>query len=181
MFTWLINRQLDSLERRLGESVDYLRHVARISTAAHLKFMGFVPLAAHRGTTPGHLLFAARFVATKQEDCETCLQIEVNQAIEQNVNTEIVAAMIEGDYDSLDSDTRLVAEFARAALDDLTKQEQLRSEVRTAFGERALVEISLAIATARVFPTMKRSLGYAVSCQGASVQVVHPNATRRSA
>ena len=88
--------------------------------------------------------------------------------------------LIEGYRDSLDSETCLVTEFARAALDDLPEQERLSSEVRAAFGERALVEISLAIATPRVFPTLKRSLGSGVSCRAISVQV-RPNPERRSA
>ncbi|MEQ9410909.1 MAG: hypothetical protein RIK87_24565 [Fuerstiella sp.] len=180
MVTWIINRQLNSLERRLGESVDYLRHIARTSTAAFLKFMGLLPLAAHRGVTPRNLLFTARFVATKYEDCETCLQIVVNQAIEDKVNSEIVAAMVDGDDDSLDSETRLAAEFARAVLDDSPEQERLRAEFRTAFGERALVDISLAIAAARVFPTLKRSLGYAVSCREVAVQI-HRATEKRTA
>lgn len=171
MFTWMINRQLDSLERRLGESVDYLRHVARTSTVAFLKFMGFVPLAAHRGTTPRNLLFAARFVAMKHEDCGTCLQIVVNQALKEQVSTETVTAMIAGRDAALDSETRLAVAFARAVLEDSSEQEWLRGELRTAVGERALVDISLAIATARVFPTLKRSLGYAVSCRAVAVQV----------
>lgn len=180
MFSWIINRQLDSLERRLGESVNYLRHIARTSTVAFVKFMGFVPLAAHRGATPRNLLFATQFVATKHEDCGTCLQIVVNQAIEDNVNSQIVAAMVAGDDDSLDSETRLAAEFARAVLDNSTEQERLRTEFRTALGERALVDISLAIATSRVFPTLKRSLGYAVSCRAVAVQI-HRTTEKRTA
>lgn len=64
--------------------------------------------------TPSNLLFAARFAATKYEDCGTCLQIVVNQAIDDKVNSAIVAAMVAGDNDLLDSETRLAAEFARA-------------------------------------------------------------------
>ncbi|MGE3776908.1 MAG: hypothetical protein AB7F89_06980 [Pirellulaceae bacterium] len=79
--------------------------------------------------------------------------------------------MIAGDDDSLDNETRLAAEFVRAVLDDTAEQERLRTKLHTTVGERALVDISWAIATARLFPTPKRGLGYVVSCHAVSVQV----------
>lgn len=173
MLNWLINRQLDSLERRLGASVDYLRHVAQTSKVAFFKFMGFVPLAAHRGITSREQLFVARFLATRHEDCGTCVQIVVSQAIQDRVSQSVISAMIAGNDAPLSPDSRLVAVFTRAVLSDSAEQDRLRAEVRTVIGEPALVDISLAIAAARVFPTLKRSLGYAVSCQMSPVYFPH--------
>jgi alkylhydroperoxidase family enzyme len=171
MLNWIINRQLDSLERSLGASVDYLRHLARMSNSAFFKFMGFVPMAAHHGGTPRRMLFAARFLATQREDCGTCVQIVVNQAIRENVSVEIIQALIDDDPSGLDQETRLVVEFTRAVLDNTDDQERLREELRASTGERAIVDLSLAIASARVFPMLKRSLGYAVSCQKVNLRI----------
>ncbi len=171
MLTWIVNRQLDPLERRLGTSVDYLRHLTRTSKSAFFKLMGFVPMAAHHGGTPRRLLFAARFLATHREDCGTCVQIVVNQAIRERVNFKIIQALIDDDPSGLDQETRLVVAFTRAVLDNTDDQEHLRDELRTCLGDRAIVDLAVAIASARVFPMLKRSLGYAVSCQKVNLKI----------
>lgn len=130
MLNWIVNRQLDSLERRLGTSVDYLRHLTRTSKSAFFKRMGFVPMAAHHGGTPRRRLFAARFLATHREDCGTCVQIVVNQAIRERVSVEIIQALTDDDPSGLDQETRRVVEFTRAVLDNTDDQEHLREELR---------------------------------------------------
>jgi hypothetical protein len=47
MIKRLILNRLDAMERTLGESIDYMRHVVRVSLRAFLKFALFTPLAAH--------------------------------------------------------------------------------------------------------------------------------------
>jgi hypothetical protein len=47
---------------------------------------------------------------------------------------------------------------------DEEKAAPLRESLRARLGEEALIELSFAIAAARVFPTVKRGLGYATSC-----------------
>ncbi len=171
MLNWIINRQLDSLERHLGASVDYLRHVARTSKTAYFKFMGFVPMAAHRGGTPRRMLFAARFLATQREDCGTCLQIVVDQATREEVSVEIIQALIDDDLSRLDRETRLAVEFASAVLDNTDEQRTTTGRTEKLRWEKRIVDLSLAIAAARVFPTLKRGLGYAVSCQKVELRV----------
>lgn len=162
---WMIQRILQALERRLGVSVDYLRHVARTSHIALLKILAFAPLAAHRGGTAPRLLLAARFLAVQREDCGTCLQIVIQQGQQDGVDRGSLQALLVGDDARLDPEMRLAVEFTRSVLGDTPEQERWRDALRSRLGERALVDLSLAIASARVFPTLKRSLGYAVHCQ----------------
>ena len=46
MLRWLINKRLDSAEKKLGGPVDYLRHIARVSLPAFFKFARFTPVAS---------------------------------------------------------------------------------------------------------------------------------------
>ena len=171
MIRQLILKRLDAAERALGGvSVEYLRHVARTSLAAFFKFSLFMPLAAHRRKLPPAAYHVARIVATRQEDCGTCVQIEVNLARRGGVPAEVLRAVLAERVADLPPELTDVYRFARAvaaAEDDA----ELRASLRARYGEEAFVELALAIAAARVFPTTKRALGYATSCALVEVQV----------
>ena len=46
-----------------------------------------------------------------------------------------------------------------------------RERLRERYGDEGIVELSLGIALARVFPTTKRALGYATHCHLVEVEV----------
>ena len=48
---------------------------------------------------------------------------------------------------------------------------ELSEELAQELGRAALVDLALAIASVRVFPTLKRGLGYAQSCSQVTVEV----------
>jgi alkylhydroperoxidase family enzyme len=163
----LILKRLDVEERKLGGvSLDYLRHIARTSLPAFFKFALFTPLASHRRRLPPDAYHVARLVATKHEDCGTCVQIEVNLARRAGVAADVLRAALTGRPDELPADLADVYHFARSVVEagDEEGSNHQRERVRARYGEEALVEMALAIAAARVFPTTKRALGYATSC-----------------
>src|SRR3989442_43920 len=70
-------RRLDGVERELGESVEYIRHIARVSLRAFFKFAEFLPASRYRRLLPLDAYHVARIAAARDEDCGTCVQIEV--------------------------------------------------------------------------------------------------------
>lgn len=54
---------------------------------------------------------------------------------------------------------------------DRHDDDTLREKLRARYGNRALIELSFAIASARIPPTVKRVLGYAKSCR---MVEIHP-------
>lgn len=165
MIRRLILKRLDAMERMLGEPVDYMRHVVRVSLRAFLKFALFTPLAAHGRRLPVNLYHTACFVATRHEDCGTCVQITVNLARRDCVPDNLLSALIAGRTEELPDEARDVYLFTNAVVNlDEEKAAPLRERLRACLGEEALIELSFAIAAARVFPTVKRGLGYATSC-----------------
>ena len=165
MIRRLVLNRLDSMERALGEPIDYMRHVVRVSLRAFLKFALFTPLAAHGRKLPVSLYHIACFVASRHEDCGTCVQIVVNMARRDGVPDDLLRALIASHPEELPDDAREVYLFTDAVVNtDDEKAAPLRERLRARFGEEALIELSFAIAAARVFPTVKRGLGYATSC-----------------
>jgi alkylhydroperoxidase family enzyme len=171
MLRKLILKRLDSEEQALGESLDYLRHIARTSLRAFTKFALFTPLAQHRRKLPVAPYHVARIIATRDEDCGTCVQIEVNLARQSRVPVETLRAVLDRRPSDLPPELADVYHFATAVVEATGEEDDLRERIRERYGEEGLVELALAIATARVFPITKRSLGYATSCALVQVRV----------
>ncbi|HLL72722.1 MAG TPA: hypothetical protein VK363_14865 [Pyrinomonadaceae bacterium] len=172
MLRRFILKRLDTEERRLGGvSIDYLRHIARTSLPAFFKFALFTPLAAHRRSLPADAYHVARIVATQHEDCGTCVQIEVNLARAHGVSADVLRAAVRRRPEELPAELVVVYRFALSVVEAEGAEGEWRERVRAHYGEEALVEMALAIAAARVFPTTKRALGYATSCALVRVEV----------
>ncbi|MHC4953998.1 MAG: carboxymuconolactone decarboxylase family protein [Planctomycetota bacterium] len=164
MFRSLVLWRLDVEEKKLGASLDYLRHMLRVSVGAFLKFAKVASVAGYRRALPVDAHAVAGIVASRNEDCGPCVQIGVNMAKASGVSTDVLRAVLDSEPDNLPADLALVYRFAEAVVTANGKDEELRGPVRDRYGERGLVELALAIATSRVFPITKRALGYALSC-----------------
>jgi alkylhydroperoxidase family enzyme len=166
----LILRRLDTEERMLGMSMDYLRHILQTSLPAFLKFSLFLPLARHRRTLPPVPYHIARVVATQAADCGTCVQAEVNLARQAGVAPALLEAVIQHRVEELEPQIAQIYRFTRAVVAATGEEEALRPSLQAQYGDAGMVELALGIAAARVYPTTKRALGYATSCAHVEIQ-----------
>lgn len=171
MLRWLIRRKLDSEEKKLGESVDYLRHVVDVSPAAFLRFASIMPFANSRKVLPKEAWFVAQTLAVLEEDCGPCVQITVNLARQSGVDASLLRAVLDGNCDALSQEMIDVYRFAKSVIAMTADADELRETLRKRYGDRGLIELSYAIASGRIPPTVKRCLGYAKSCSVGSVKV----------
>lgn len=171
MIRKLILKRLEKEERSLGGSLDYVRHILRTSLPAFFKFALFTPLSQHRRKLPHAPYRVARIVATQDEDCGTCVQIEVNLARQDGVPADVVKAVLNNRPEELTAELADVHRFAKAVVAASGEEDELRKRLRERYGEEGLVELALGIAAARVFPVTKRALGYATSCALVEVKV----------
>lgn len=165
MLRSLILWRLGHAEKQLGASVDYLRLILRTSLPAFFKFAKFASLAGYRRKLPADAHALGGLVATREADCGGCVQIGVNLAKQAGVPVAHIRATVEGRYDELPVALREVCQFALAVVRNTPDAGELRERVRLHYGDAGLVELSMAIAFAQVFPTVKRGLGYAESCR----------------
>ena len=86
MIAKLIQRRLYKEERRLGLSLDYLRHIARVPLPAFFKFAKIMPMANHLEGTAATPYYVARLVAAVHENCGRCVRSKsiLQNATEQN-------------------------------------------------------------------------------------------------
>ena len=171
MIRSIILKQLDREERTLGESLDYVRHILRSSLPAFFKFALFTPLSKHRRKLPPEPYRVARIVATQNEDCGTCVQIEVNLARNDGVHDDVIRAVVNNREEDLAPELAEVYRFTKSVVESKGNEEELRQRIRERYGEEGLVELALGMAAARVFPVTKRALGYATSCALVEIKV----------
>ena len=89
MLRLFLRRKLDAEEKKLGESMDYLRHIVDISPTSFLRFACVMPFANSRKTLPKEVWCVAQVVTLQHEDCGPCLQITLNPARQEGVSAEL--------------------------------------------------------------------------------------------
>jgi alkylhydroperoxidase family enzyme len=171
MIRRLIERRISAAERALGVPADYLRHILRVSLRAFLKFIKVMPLSEYRRKLSAEPYHVARLVAARHEDCGTCVQIEVNLARRDGVSAAVLGAALASKPDELPSGVADAYRFAEEVVKASGEEGPYRENIRRHYGEEGLVELAMAIAVCRVFPTTKRALGYAQSCSAVSLHV----------
>jgi alkylhydroperoxidase family enzyme len=167
---WIIRKKLDSVERDLGESADYLRFMVDASLPAFLTFTKVLAVAEHRRKLPADAHHVARLVATRDADCGTCVRVEIRLAKKAGVPLDVIRAVIGRAPERLPERLADVYRFTESVVTARYDEARLRERIRTAYGDAALVELALGIAACRVFPTVKRALGYATSCSAVDVE-----------
>jgi hypothetical protein len=170
MLRRFIGWRLNVAEREMGTSVEYVRHILRVSVGACLAFTRFLPLARYRRKLPLEAVHVARLTALCYEDCGDCVQGEVNLAKKEGISLTVVQAILTGEGIELPEELADVYHFCLAIL-ETRDDEGLRQRVRAHYGEEGLVEIALALGACRVFPTIRRALGYAKSCSVEPIKV----------
>ncbi|MCF4164154.1 hypothetical protein L2U69_00660 [Zavarzinia compransoris] len=170
MLDWYYRRQIDKGEARLGQSAEWLRDVLASSRAGFRKFGMFMMLANHRAHAPADLWHLCRVAADMVEDCGPCTQIAVDMALQGGVPASVLRAAVDGRLQDLSPRQALAFRFARAVAANTPEAEDLRAALEAEIGKPAMADLAIAIATARVFPAMKRALGHALSCSRVEVR-----------
>jgi hypothetical protein len=164
MLKAFFTRQIDRFERTWNYDAGYMRRMLAASPASFLKFSVITGLV-DRKAAPAEALAAAGIAGTLSEDCGPCTQISADMAAAGGVKPEILRAILTGDEAAMGEAAALAWRFARASLArDLAAADPLRDEIVRRWGEKGLVAISLAITTARMYPTLKYALGHGKAC-----------------
>jgi len=171
MIAAMVEKQIVATEAATGESADFMRDIFRVSPTAFWKFGMFMPLAKHRRAASSEARAVAALVGTLSEDCGPCVQTVVNLAQQDGVDGSVLRAVLNDKPEDLGPELAEVYDFAQAVVTAAPDAAARSDKLKQSMGEEAVVDLSLAIATTRVFPTVKRGLGYGVSCSLVQVEV----------
>jgi hypothetical protein len=171
MMKWLCGRLIDQGERQTGQSAEFLRDILKSSSSGFWKFALFMPLSRHRAHAPKELWHLAHIGADMAEDCGPCTQIAVDMAADAGVPAATLQAVVAGRLQDLAPLEALALQFGKAVSANDPAAEEMRLKLEAAIGAKAMVDLAIAIATARIFPALKRALGHATACHLVQVKV----------
>ncbi|HNR76183.1 MAG TPA: hypothetical protein PKM48_03580 [Parvularculaceae bacterium] len=163
MRRWIAQRMIDRFGAHYRCDVGYMRHMLDISSPAFFKFIAVAKMSRHGETAPRDALFAARLVGAMTEDCGPCVQIVVDMAREARMADHEIDAVLRRDIAAMSRDAAIAFRFADAVARRETADAE-REEVRKAWGEKAVIDLTFALQASRLYPMVKAGLGFAREC-----------------
>lgn len=165
MLKSLLHKQLAGFEKTWGYDAGYMHELLDVAGPWALIRFGMVSSLGHGTGAPAGAMAAAGILGTLSEDCGPCTQLGVDMAAGDGVKSEIIRAILAGDRAAMGPDARLGYDFARAVLTrDLEGADAARDEVIRRWGQKAVMSLSLAVTTARMYPTLKYGMGHGRAC-----------------
>ncbi|MCP5181715.1 MAG: hypothetical protein H6993_03330 [Pseudomonadales bacterium] len=164
MLKWILHKAVDGATKRFNYDAAYLHEILEATTPGFLKFLLAQPLSRHDGGLPVAVHYAARVVAVRAEDCGPCAQLVVEMARQDGVPAPLLRAIVARDFAALPAEVVEAMRFTDAVLAH-APADALRAALVDRFGEHGLVALAFAIAQTRTYPTIKRVLGHAQTCE----------------
>jgi len=158
-------------ETTIGVPLDYQRDMAAASPGSALRLQEIARLIRENQSVPEPVAMMAALGAVIAEDCGDCVQIYVNLALKAGIDKVMVKAALEHRYSDLPTDLKLGFCFGRVVSENDPMLLEKGAALEARFGRKALVDLSLVIALARFYPTVKRTLGHSRTCAEAKVTV----------
>jgi len=125
--------------------------------------------SSHREVVPVEASFAAKLIGALAEDCGPCTQLVVDMALEAGMPNDQIEAVLRHDPRAMNGATVLGFRFADAVVRRSPDDEEYRDAVRAEWGEKGVIDLTLALQMGRMFPMVKAGLGYARECRRITV------------
>jgi hypothetical protein len=164
MLSWLMKRRLDAFERDTGYDASYVREMLAADVNAVMTLFKVQGMARYRKDVPREPWYAAALVGVLAEDCGPCTQLGITMAEREGVNPDTLRAVVAGDLRAMPDDVVVAYRFAKASLAHSPAADELRSEVVERWGQRGLISLAFALASSRIYPTVKYALGHGKAC-----------------
>jgi alkylhydroperoxidase family enzyme len=139
------------------------------SPSAFFKFASVMKASSHREVVPVEASFAAKIVGALAEDCGPCTQLCVDMALEAGMSKDQIEAVLRRDPRAMHDTTRLAFKFADAVVHRSADDAEFRDAIRAQWGQKGVVDLTMALQMGRMFPMMKAGLGYAKECRRVTV------------
>lgn len=169
MRKFIARRMLHAFSKRYGYDTGYIEMVLEESPGAFFKFASVMKAAAHREMVPVEASFAAKITGALAEDCGPCTQLCVDMALEAGMANDQIEAVLRRDVRAMALPVLLGFQFADAIVNRSMLDETFRDAVRAHWGEKGVIDLTMALQMGRLFPMIKLALGYAKECRRVTV------------
>ena len=169
MRSFFARRILRNIGKRYNYDTSYLDVMLKEAPSAFFKLAPLMKAAQHREVIPVDANFAAKITGAMAEDCGPCTQYTVDAALEAGMAKPQIEAVLRRDLKAMNPETRLGFQFADAIVRRSSDDEMVRDAVRARWGEKGVIELSMALQVGRIFPMLKLALGFARECRRVTV------------
>ena len=164
MIRAFLHAQARKFGRRYNYDVDYLHTLIDVSPGAAVELNRLQKFYTYRGPATGRPVWTGALLAsTLDGDCGPCAQLVVDMALENGADAAGLVACVEGRPEMAGA-IGLGFRFARMAITGDPDADFLQREIEAEFGKKAAVSCAFAAASGRIYPVLKRGLGYAHAC-----------------
>ena len=186
MIKWLLHRMIGRFERQWDYDASYIHEMINIDPRAVWMFQRAAGLGQYRKDAPVEALATAGITAVKNENCGPCTQLAVAMAERAGVDPEALRAVLTENPALMPPNVALAWRFTRATLNHDPLADEYRDAITRMWGARAVVSLTFAIVTARMYPTVKYAMGHGKACtrvvvDGAPIVLDTPAVTARRA
>lgn len=164
MIRWALLKAIDRFEQAWNYDASYMRDIIDASPRAAWLFSRVTALGRFRRDVPLEVWCAAGITAVRYEDCGPCTQLGVTMAERAGVSPEILRTVLSDDPATMPPDVALAWRFTRATLAHDAAADEYRHRILERWGPRALVSLAFAMTAARIYPTVKYTLGHGKAC-----------------
>lgn len=166
---------------RYDYDVSYMLDMLDQSPRAFDAFTKLSPLAQHRESAPIEAAMTVKLMGAMFEDCGPCTQLVVNMALEAGMAPDQIEAVLRQEPAAMEPSVALAFRFADAVLARHSSEDELREAVRTQWGDKGVIDLTLAMQIGRIFPMVKAGLGYAKECRRVELKGHPVDVVRRAA
>lgn len=164
MIRALLKSGIQRFASRYKYDTSYMSHIVDTSASAGVRLSMLPFYSQYRGPKEAQNVWAGAMLAsTLDGDCGPCVQLIVDMAVEAAVPAEEIALCLQGNAKAA-GDVGLGFRFSQAAIADARELEELRKEIEARFGAAAVTAASFAASSGRIYPVLKRGLGFGQTC-----------------
>ncbi|WP_284124696.1 hypothetical protein [Parerythrobacter aestuarii] len=151
------------MQRMVGDAEPYFGDFSKAGGFAVEKFQHAMVLSGHYYQAPKDLIHMARLGSARAEDCGPCVEIVREFALADRLDPDRLQHALMGKPDS-ETDA-LAYDFGSAVANgDVMQATELGDRIEAQYGRAVRTELTLAAASGRLYPAVKRGLGYASAC-----------------
>lgn len=162
---------LEGFQSHYDYDTTYMKEMLSENPKAFETFEGFLPMASFKDKTPNEVLYVVKLTSMKNEDCGACLQLNVDMAVEAGVPKDIIKEVVFNEGKDLSLELKEVYDFTLAVANNETIDDVLSAKINEMYSKDIMTEIALAIASTKIFPTIKRVLNDFHSCSVIQIKV----------
>ena len=164
--------QLKQMEDYTGHSLPFLHELLAVNPEGFARFLEFMPLSSHAAAASINQLTVARLLGSLNEDCGSCVQINVDLAVAAGADVDLIRAVLDRKPEAIkDPELRAIYDYCDAVLKHETSLLERLDDLKQRIGATAASDLGLAMASHAVFPILKRAMGLAITCSKVAIRV----------